>query len=295
LNRPLRILIGTPCGNGEASAPYMLSLLGIFQQVMQMKMQIQNMRQQLHWLNVMKERGSLSESEVGDLQKLSQMNVIDFEIGLYTLTQESLLSRGRNHIAAVAIRQGWDKLFFIDADAKFSFQQFASVATSPHDFVAGACPLKCFPISLNYLPFQDDEHYYRNNIRSVDSFLKMKEGHGKKHVPIAFIGTAFMCLSRNSLIKMAEISDEYQYPNPATGHTHTHWDIFSTRPMDGKYMSEDWSACQKWRDLGGEVLLDTDVIISHVGNHVFGPEQAHITHKSPGIDVNQGQKTPRAQ
>lgn len=286
MNQSMRVLIGTPAGGGQVTVQYMLSLMEVFQRVTQIKHQIfirDNLR-------IAKQQGVINEQQLTNLNELEKLNLIDLEIGLYTLSNESLLSRGRNHIAAVAIRQGWHKLMFIDADAKFTFDQFMSVVCNNEDFVAGACPLKCFPISLNYLPFEDDEHYYKDAIRSVNSFIKMKEGHKTKFVPIAFIGTAFCAYSRNALLKMAEISEEYQYPNPATGHLHTHWNIFATKPMNNKFMSEDWSACHKWRELGGNVMLDTDVIISHVGNHVFGPEQAAITHKTEGLNVAQGVK-----
>lgn len=274
--RPYRVLIGTPCGNGVASVQYMLSLLEVFQKVMEIKHNV-FLRDNLR---AAKEQGMINEQNLAQLTQLESMNLVDIEIGLYTLANESLLSRGRNHIAAVAIRQGWDRLFFIDADAKFTFDQFYKIISAPHDFVAGACPLKILPISLNYLPFQDDEHYYKSSIRSVDSLLKMREGHKSNFVPIAFIGTAFMCLSRKVLLAMAEAAEEYQYPNPTTGHLHTHWNIFATKPMHGKFMSEDWSACELARSLGYEVILNTDVIISHVGSWTYGPEQAHITHES---------------
>ncbi len=275
--KPFRVLIGTPAGGGQVTVQYMLSVLEVFQKVMVMKQQIfmrNNLRQA-------KANGVINEENLVALQHLEGMALIDFEIGLYTLSNESLLTRGRNHIAAVAIRQGWDKLFFIDADARFTFEQFLSVVTAPHDFAAGACPLKCFPISLNYMPFEDDEHYYRDAIRSMDSFLKMKAGHKKQYIPIAYVGTAFMALSRNVLLKMAEVADEYQYPNPATGHLHTHWNMFAATPKHGKFMSEDWYACDVARELGFDVNLDTNVVISHVGNHVFSPDQAQLLKDIP--------------
>lgn len=275
--RPLRILIGTPCGGGQATVQYMLSLLDTYQNVTKLNHLIfmrDNLRQA-------KAQGQeLSEAQLKTLAELESQNLPALEIGLYTLANESLLSRGRNHIAAEAIRGGWDKLMFIDADAKWTFTQFLQVVGQPHDFVAGACPLKVLPISLNYLPFQADEHYYRDRIRSIDSLLKMREGHGKSLIPIAYVGTAFMCLSRKVLLAMAEASEEYMYPNPKTGHLHTHWNIFATKPMHKKFMSEDWSACELARSLGFEVLLNTDVVISHVGNWVYSPEQAEITHKT---------------
>lgn len=272
----MRILIGTPTGGGIASTYYMLSILDVFKRVQEIKHNI-FLRDNLR---VAKANGQINEQNLNLLSQLEAANLIDIEIGLYTLANESLLCRGRNHIAAVAIRGGWDKLFFIDADAQFTFEQFYSVATSPHDLCAGACPVKVLPISLNYLPFKEDEHYYPDRIRSVDSFLKMKEGHKKKYVPVAFIGTAFMCISRRLLLKSAEAADEYQYPNPHTGHLHTHWTMFATKPMNNKFMSEDWYFCHKAREMGFQVMMDTDVIISHVGSIVYKPEMASITHRT---------------
>lgn len=289
--RPLRILIGTPAAGGMVSLSYLLSILDVFQNVMAIKKDVfirDNLR-------IAKRDGMINEVQTQNLQNLEDRNLLDMDIGLYTLANESLLSRGRNHIAAVAIRQGWDKLFFIDADAKWNFQQFMAVCTAPYDLIAGVCPLKVLPISLNYLPFEDDEHYYRNNIRSMDSLLKMREGHGTPYIPIAFVGTAFMCLSRRTLLHCAEASEEYQYPNPQTGHLHTHWNMFDTRPMHGKFMSEDWSMCYRARSLGIPAMIHADVVISHVGSMIYAPELAQITHvpKQEGVFSSQIDDHPR--
>lgn len=279
---PLRILIGTPCGGGKVSSQYLGSLLDTYQNLMGIKKNVfirDNLR-------IGKQQGGLSPSQAELLGKLEALNMIDIEIGLYTLSQESLLCRGRNHIAAVAIRGGWDKLFFIDADAKWNFDQFMRVAMQNEDFVAGACPVKVLPISLNYLPFKDDIKYHTDNARSVDSMLRTREGHGENPMfPVSNIGTAFMCLSRKVLLKCAEDAAEYLYPNPQTGHLHTHWNMFDTRVCEGKFMSEDWSMCDRARKLGFNVMLNSDVIISHVGDIIYSPEMAHITHipKQEGV------------
>lgn len=273
-NKTMRILIGTPCGGGQASVHYMLSLLETFQNVMGIKHSIFIRNQ----LRLGAAQGQLTQAQHEMLQKLESENLIDFEIGLYTLSNESLLSRGRNHIAAVAIRQGWDKLFFIDADSKWTFRQFYDIVTAPFEFVAGACPLKILPISLNFLPYQDDENYYEDRIRSMDSLLKMREGHKDKFISVPFVGTAFMCISRKVLLACAESSDEYQYPNPQTGFMHTHWNMFDTRTMHNKFMSEDWSFCERARRLGFDLKLNTDVVISHVGSMMYSPEMAQISH-----------------
>jgi hypothetical protein len=172
-----------------------------------------------------------------------------------------------------------------------------SVAMTNYDLCAGACPLKVLPISLNYLPFQDDEHYYRDAIRSMDSLIKMRQGHNKQYIPVAFIGTAFMCLSRKLLLKCAEASDEYQYPNPSTGHMYTHWNMFDTRPMHDKFMSEDWSMCYRARELGFDVMLNADVVIEHVGSMIYSPSMAVLRDipKQEGAFTSQIQDHPKTQ
>lgn len=279
--RPFSILIGTPAAGGKVDLCHEQGLLNLQTQIFELKktLFIRNI------LRNLKESGQITEPQSAELARLEGLNIMDVDIGLYTLTNESLLSRGRNHIAAVAIRQGWDKLFFIDSDAQFTYEQFMTVAMSPGDLVAGVCPLKVLPISLNYLPFEDDEHYYKDAIRSMDSLIKMRQGHGKALIPVAFVGTAFMCLSRQLLLKCAEEAEEYQYPNPQFGQLHTHWNMFDTKPMHGKYMSEDWSLCYRARKLGFEVLINADVVISHVGNMTYSPEMAQLRHipKQEGV------------
>lgn len=266
--RKIRVLIGTPAGNGEVSLSYLLSMMDVYQNVTQIKHQIfirDNLR-------VAKEQGVIGEQQLNLWVELEKQNMIEMEIGLYTLSNESLLSRGRNHIAAQAIRGGWDKLMFIDADSKFTFKQFWDIATAPYDLACGVVPLKVLPIALNFLPFQDDEFYFRDRIRSIDSLFRMKEGHASNWLSVPFCGTAFMAISRQLLLRTAETSEEYQYPNPATGQLHTHWNMFDTRPMHGKFMSEDWSFCYRARELGYKCMINADVIIQHVGTLIYRHE-----------------------
>lgn len=269
-SRKLRVLIGTPAGGGEVNLGYLLSMMEVYQNVTNIKHNIfirDNLR-------MAKEQGVIGEQQLNLWVQLEKDNMIEMEIGLYTLSNESLLSRGRNHIAAVAIRGGWDRLMFIDADSKFTFKQFWDVATSPYDLACGVVPLKVLPVALNFLPFKTDEFYFKDRVRSMDSLLRLREGHKSPWISVAFAGTAFMCISRKLLLRAAEASEEYQYPNPQTGQLHTHWNMFDTRPMHRKFMSEDWSFCYRARDLGFKVMIHADTVIQHVGSFVYRHEYA---------------------
>ncbi len=244
----MKILIGTPAGGGQVTVQYLLSFLETMN-------------------HSSRENGA--KMQAAREHNLPVTNKDFLEIGLYTLSNESLLARGRNHIAQVALTGGWDKLFFIDADAGWSWQQFKSIATSSDPITAGICPLKTYPISLNYLPFKADEQYFVDAQRSLEGTKKMAEGHKSPVVSVAFVGTAFLCIDISVLRKMAEHENHYQYPNPYTGFNETHWTFFNEGPISDTYFSEDWAFCHKARELGYEIKINTEVIINHTGSHTF--------------------------
>jgi len=41
--------------------------------------------------------------------------------------------------------------------------------------------------------------------------------------------------------------------------------IVTTNKTVTKYLSEDWSLCQRWRDLGGQIFADTSIVLNHIG------------------------------
>lgn len=225
----MRILIGTPCGGGQVSVQYLMSFI----------------------------------STLGLAMK-SGLQVV-----LYTLSQESLLPRGRNHIAQVAMKDKFDKLFFIDADSGWFPEQFMHIAMSPFPIVAGCVPLKTYPIVLNYLPFKADEQFFENALRTPEATRRMRLAKGMAEIPVAFTGTAFLCIDSSVLHKLSETQPTYQYPNPHNGQLETHWDFFGGGPMHGTYYSEDWAFCKKARDAGFDVRINADILINHVGSHVF--------------------------
>ncbi len=260
----MKVLVGTPCGGGVATVQYMLSFIETLQQAQNHKNQI--------GAEVMKSAHAQGFDEKNPQHQQSfqlTMAKHSVDVALYTLAGESLLQRGRNHIAQVCLTQGFDKLFFIDADAGWSWNQFMKIVSSPHPLTAGICPLKVYPISMNYLPFAEDEKYFTNAQRSMESTKKMAEGHGSSLVKVPFVGTAFMCIDRKVLMKLAETRDHYVYPNPYTGQAESHWDFFKVESVKDTYLSEDWSFCDAARKAGFDVYIDTDVVITHTGNHTF--------------------------
>lgn len=265
----MRILVGTPCGGGQVTVQYLLSLLDAHNQSAQHKQFIAQ--------EIIRQSPGFDNKNPQHMQGL-QVTLANhtYDIGIYTMSGESLLARGRNHMAATALRQGWNKLLFIDADEGFTFEDFKNICSSPHPITAGVVPLKTFidqprsfRTSLNYLPFADDEKYYDRAIRDLAGMERHVAGSGSHLLKVAFTGTGFMCIDSKVLMHMTETSPHYLYPDPSNGQVQSHWGFFDGGPINAAYYSEDWAMCQKARDLGYDIVVDTRVKITHTGNHTF--------------------------
>lgn len=225
----MNVLIGTPCAGGQVSVQFLMSYVGM-----------------------------LGECIQAGIKPL-----------LYTLSQESLLPRGRNHLAQRAMVQKCDKLFFIDADTGWSPQDFIQICKSPFPICAGLVPLKVYPTVYNYVPYKDDDKYFKHNLRTPDATHKMRTAYGMAEIPVAFTGTAFLCIDSQVLYKLSENTPTYQYPDPFTGEVATHWDFFGGGPMFDTYYSEDWAFCEKARKAGYDIRVNFDVKLNHVGFHLY--------------------------
>lgn len=197
------------------------------------------------------------------------------ELHFYSLGGESLLSRGRNHMAWYALEGGYDKLFFIDCDEGFSWNDIVALVKSPYPIAAGVVPLKAFPIpgsfetSLNFLPFNEDEMFFDDSIRTLKSTIRMARAKKSQWLKVAFTGTGFLCVDTAVFAKLAETADEYIYPHPVTGHPHVHWSFFDGGSIEDRYFSEDWSFAHKARQAGYDIMININVRPDHQGPHTF--------------------------
>lgn len=235
--RPLRVMVGTPCSGAMLSLQYFVSFL---------------------------------ETDKGVRESNADRTKRPIDLGLYTMGHESLISRGRDHLAAMALFQKWDKLMFIDADMGWNFKDFETIVRSEKPIIAGVAPLKTLPIALNFLPKENDEFYFKDRIRSYESLVALRKGHNKPEIEIGYVGTAFMCIDvAKVLMPLAEHAEPFKYPNPKNGQLMTHWQFFKTQPIDRRCNSEDWGFINFARKYGIEPSINADVIVTHTGGFTF--------------------------
>ena len=91
-----------------------------------------------------------------------------------------------------------------------------------------------------------------------------------------YAGTGFLMIRRAALLKMCEAYPQLKYqrahaagdPLAASPHRFALFDCLID-PATGVYLSEDFAFCRRWTDLGGEIWIDVESRLTHVGPHAF--------------------------
>jgi hypothetical protein len=182
---------------------------------------------------------------------------------LETMVNESLISRARNTLTAKFLhQQDSTHLMFIDADIGWEPWHLLALLNHDKDMIGGLYPMKTMPIKW-----------------VVNGFDGAEEGeNGLQEVSKA--GTGFLLTKRAVFKQMAAHPAVKAYKNDIgldpvyDQYLRTYWD---TAVRQGRYYSEDWTACENWRDLGGRIWVDKRVLLRHSGSYVFCMEnQQHL-------------------
>jgi hypothetical protein len=93
-------------------------------------------------------------------------------------------------------------------------------------------------------------------------------------LPIYDAGTGFMLFKRDVIQTMMDKWPELHYKNDLG--TDPKYDpymyaLFDTiiDPKTRRYLSEDYTFCRRWQELGGSIWLDPSINLDHQGTHLF--------------------------
>ena len=166
---------------------------------------------------------------------------------------------------------------FVDADIGFTPKQVYRLIESGHDVCAGLYPIKRVnwqkarhaiasnkpnvpACSLDYvLELNDPDH-----VEVVDGFTRVR-----------YAGTGFLMIRRHVFEKMCAAYPSLQFFREhsldALAGSPNRFALFECMidPATKTYLSEDFAFCKRWTDIGGEIWLDLQSRLDHVGPSVF--------------------------
>jgi hypothetical protein len=193
---------------------------------------------------------------------------------------ESLITRARNKIVIKFLSdETLTHLFWIDSDIEFTPQSVCRLLLVDRDVAAGVYPMKSFNWPAEGLPAGTTRKEFEDR---YTEYPFNPIGHGKERVSAyadvdglveaAEAPTGFMCIKRDVLLRMMKHYPELHYtPDGPPNHpqAHLHWRFFDCMvdPDSGRYLSEDYAFCRRWRDMGGKVWIDLRCKLAHLGQH----------------------------
>ena len=234
--------------------------------------------------------GQIGEPYFRSMMRLAILcNKYDIQFTVSTLANESLITRGRNTFVSFFMEHpDATHLFFIDADIEFDPNDLLRMVAYDRPITVGAYPKKAINWqsiieaarrnedettetieghSSNYVVnfefVTDEDGNPQNQIQIRDNLIKLKDA-----------GTGFMCIQRDVIQKMFDAHPELKYANDinvdAKFEKHM-YALFDTMidPESRRYLSEDYTFCRLWQQMGGEVFLDPRTGLNHVGHYTF--------------------------
>jgi hypothetical protein len=222
------------------------------------------------------------------------------------LPGDSLVNRARNNLAKrflqgfhgqdgagnpVTVQHDW--MLFLDTDLVFKADDVETlynygVKHGPGIY-CGAYPIKQLrpKVVFNNMP---------NCVPDAEGIVEVREA-----------GTGFMLIHRKVFETMQEkLKDQIEYSvdmGHATGPDEIAWDFFSVGVYDDKllkrrrFLSEDWYFCQRWRELGGKVLMHTKISCNHIGtfNYPGNPQEVieAADHYKKAFEMLADQRKPK--
>jgi len=173
-----------------------------------------------------------------------------------TMTNESLISRARNTLTAKFLHNKESThLMFIDADIGWEPWHLLVMLNAQKDVIGGLYPMKSLPVKWCVNGFEGAQVSEDGNLQEVSK-----------------TGTGFMLIKRDVFEKLnahpatKPFMNDIGLPVELNPYMKTYFD---TAVRENRYYSEDWTFCENWRDLGGQVWVDKRVLLKHTGTYVF--------------------------
>ena len=207
---------------------------------------------------------------------------LGLEWTMETMTNESLISRARNTLVAKFLNNPTSThLMFIDADIGWEPWHLLVMLNAQKDVIGGLYPMKTLPIKWVVNGFDGAKTEDNGNLQEVSK-----------------TGTGFMLVKRDVFEKLnahpavKPFNNDIGLPKELDQHLKTYYD---TAVRENRYYSEDWTFCENWRDMGGEVWVDKRVLLKHTGTYVFDFQQQEPLYKAlHGVYANQPQVVQQA-
>jgi hypothetical protein len=180
---------------------------------------------------------------------------------VWRMAGHSDIARGRSMIATGALHEGFEELLWIDSDIAFSADDVAKLRAHDVAIVGGVYAQK---------------GRRRLNVIPLTLPTTMTFGVDGALVEVRYIATGFLLTKRTVY---EDVQRHYDLPRCGDGDgpgiiPFFHSIIDGDREKGFRYLSEDFSFCERARTAGHAIHADTTIRLGHVGDYEYGWEDA---------------------
>jgi hypothetical protein len=237
---PVHLVVATPCFGGQLSTIYAQSLF--------------------------------------KLQKVLRATP-EIEMSILLRNGDALITRARADLVTLFLdNPAATHLLFVDADIGFEPDQVIRLIGCGADMCSGVYPIK--RIDWNRVRGVIESGRPNPGAASLEYVLEVEDPQRVvmrgSFIRVRYAGTGFLMIRRAAIEKMCA-----QYPalrfrrehsmNDPLAESPNRYALFECmiEPETGVYLSEDFSFCKRWTDMGGEIWADAQSRLDHVGPSVF--------------------------
>lgn len=199
-----------------------------------------------------------SECVISLLTTFNILNRKNIESDLFVISNCPVLQMARNTLVAMFMKTDATDLFFVDSDVGFDAAGAIKILERPEKVVAGIYPLKQSSLAF---PVQ---------IKTIDSIPIGRDGL----IEANLLPAGFMRVKRIVFEKMQEAYPELKYTSNVIdvnnlGITEA-YDFFNMGiSANNRWTTEDYTFCQRWTDIGGQLWVYPDIDFKHIGKQGF--------------------------
>jgi hypothetical protein len=223
--------------------------------------------------------GQVSAVYAASIFKLQSVLRASPDIALKVLLKDgdALITRARASLCAQFLDDpDATHLLFIDADIGFEPDQVMRLIACGADLCAAIYPIK----RINWDRVKRVIAAARSDPGAAAlSYVFEVEDPGAVtaragFVKVRYAGTGFLMIRREALQRMCAHYPQLRYRRDhsleAATTSENRFALFDCMiDENGTYLSEDFSFCRRWRDIGGEIWADLSSTLNHVGPLVF--------------------------
>lgn len=230
---------------------------------------------------------------------------VNFHVRL--LANESLIPRARNKALHTFLKSDATHLLFFDADQGMAGQDIIDMLDLDLDVVGAPVPMK----SIEWAAVREAALHHEPDIdlagpRFAFNLIEGEDGMDVVNgcIEVAAVGTGCMLIKREVIERMIAEHPETMYVSDGKEDfgqpMHALFDtvIDHSKPLAPRYLSEDYTFCQRWRAMGGKVHLYLRPKVTHQGSYtfkgnvwrMFNPPPAHEWDDIPSLDDGNPQK-----